>query len=308
MGGRGWGFPLPACLLFRCFRFLFFTQATTATAMRLALAALTAAQIQIAKKPEIGLSSRVFASAVPVQKVGRIIVSATGTTTFVAEAGVDWTAGMDLHVKVDSPIRAASAPTLTLNCTLEGPETGQTTVATFAVPAWVSDQSHTYQVGRGLDFIPQGAGNTNKKVLAITGASSANITQYAEFVVYGTPAEASFVEIGWKKSATGQYSTPVSIPIADGYNPSAALVLGRPEVPELTLNFSHIVASGGMVRYNGHTVAVLLKIIKDKSVEVSRILYTGYRPQTNPERGEGNDEVMESSTGPFEDCLQFDAL
>lgn len=277
--------------------------------MRLQLAALSATQILIAKKPEIGLSSRVFASAFPVQKVGRVVVSAAGVATYVPEAGVDWGAeGLDLHVKVDSPLRASAAPTLTLNCTLYDPLPDQTAIATFAQPSWVADQTHTYQVGAGFDFIPQGAGNSAKKVIAVTGAAATNVSQYCEFVIYGTPAASAFVEIGWKKSASGQYATPASIAIADGYNPSAALVLGRPEVPELTLNFSHIVASAGMVRYNGHTIGVLLKVIKDKSVHVSNILYCGYRPQTNPERGEGNDEVQESSTGPFEDCLQFDAL
>jgi hypothetical protein len=276
--------------------------------MRFALPVLSASEILLAKKPEIGLESRVFISVVPMQKIGRITVTSAGAATFIAEAGVTWGAGLDLHLKVDSPIRSGSAPTVTLNCTLEGPLETQTALATFANPAWVPDQSHSYQVGRGFDFIPQGAGNSAKLVTAVTGVSVTNISQYAEFIVYGSPAASNFVEMGWKKGASGQYATPASISFADGYNPAAAIKAGRPDVPELNISLSHIAASAGMVRYNGHTVAALLKVIKDKSVHVSNIIYTGYRPQANPERGEGNDEVVESSAGPFEDCMQFDAL
>jgi hypothetical protein len=276
--------------------------------MRFALPVLSASEILLAKKPEIGLESRVFVSVVPIQKIGRIVVTAAGAATWIPEAGVTWGSGLDLQLKVDSPVRSTSAPVVTLNVTLEGPLETQTALATFANPAWVPDQSNAYQVGKGLDFIPSGGGNSAKKVIAVTGVSVANITQYSEFIVYGSPAEASFVEMGWKKGASGQYATPASIAFADGYNPAAAIKLGRPELPELTINLSHIAASAGMVRYNGHSVAVLLKVIKDKSVHTSNLVYCGYRPQASPERGEGNDEVVESSAGPFEDCLQFDAL
>lgn len=277
--------------------------------MRFALAALSAAEILVAKKPEMGLDTRVFPSVVPVQKVGKIVVSG-GTNTWIPEAGVDWTAaGLDLCLKVDSPLRCTAAPVVTLECTLVGPLTEEDVATTFNIPSWVPDQSYSYQVGRGFDLVPTGVGNSAKRVLAVTGITSiTGITGYAEFIVYGSQASSDFKELGWSKSVSGPYSTPASIAFPDGYNPAAAIRAGRPEIPELTVSMTHIASSAGMTRYNGHEIAMLAKVIKDKSVHVGNILYVGYRPQASPERGEGNDEVVETSTGPYTDCIQFDAL
>jgi hypothetical protein len=40
-------------------------------------------------------------------------------------------------------------------------------------------------------------------------------------------------------------------------------------------------------------------------VHSETIVYTGYRPAFSPSRGDGNDEVMGTSTGPYEKFLTF---
>ena len=276
--------------------------------MRLSLPALNAAQILIANKPEMGVESQVFVSPVEVVRLGKIVVDAAGVAAWTPEPGASLGNGMDIHLKVGSGFTATAAPSITLTGTLAD-DTAGTAVAALVVPSWVPDQSKTFQEGFAVDFIPAGAGNSAKLVKAISSAAITNVPANTEFTVFGSPASSNFVELGWKRGAEGRYNTPNSVSFADGYNPSAAVKPGRPEVPELTLSFAHIAASYGLGHYNGRRVSVLLKVKKNKSsVHVSNILYTGYVPSASPNRGDGNDEVVETSTGPFEDCMQFDAV
>lgn len=277
--------------------------------MRFSLPVLSAAQAAIAKSIESGLESQVFCSVTPVVKLGRIVVPAGGSAVWYPEAGADYgAAGLDVFVRCDTGVSETAAPLVTLNCTLEGPLAAQTANAQFAVPSYAQDQGHVYPSGRGFDAIPQGAGNSAKKVTAITGATTTGLTQYAEFTVYGSGPEADFKPIGLKRGASGAYNAPLAVAYADGYNPSAIVKPGRPEIPELTLSFAHISSAGGMTRYNGHRVAILLKVIKNKAVHSSNVLYVGFLGAASPDRGDGNDEVVESCSGPYEDCIQFEAL
>ena len=276
--------------------------------MRFSLPVLSAAQVLVAQNPEIGVDSVVLASPVEVVKLGTIMLDALGVATWYPKAGASFGAGLDVHLRLESEILADAAPTVELNVTLVGVEPPTTALATLAVPSWVADQNHIYPVGHALDFVPQGTGNGSKLVTAITGVHAVtNAPASAEFSVWGSFAASNFIEIGYKRGTEGEYNVPASVAIADGYNPAAAIKKGRPDVPELNLEFAHISAMGGMTRYNGHRTSVWVKILKDKAVHSGNVVYVGCRLHSTPKRGGGNDEVVETAKGPYENVLLFDA-
>lgn len=276
--------------------------------MRFSLPVLTSAQILIAENPEIGVESNVFASAAEVIQLGTIKTDALGAITWTPKPGAAYGSGLDVHVAVENPINGSAAPVITLDATIVTVGTG-TLAATFAVPSWVANQGNIYPQGIAFDMIPQGSGNALRLVTAIAGVTSlANVPNNSELTVYGSPASSNFVEIGWKKTVDGAYNTPSSVSLANGYNPSAAIKKGRPDVAELSMEFHHVSSMDGMCRYNGMRVSVLNKVIADGSVTKEHILYIGHRPNATPKRGEGNDAVVESSSGPVVKCIRFVAL
>lgn len=277
--------------------------------MRLSIPALTAAQILIANKPEMGAESQVFVSPVEIFLAGKVVVDSAGAATFVAEPGASLGDGMDLHLKVQTMALCSAAPTVTLTVTLATDDSAGTAVASPVNPSWYPDQSKTFQEGFGTDFIPAGAGNTAKLIKTITAVAVTNVPANSEFLVYASPAAANFIEQGWKRGAEGAYNVPSTVSFPNGFNPSAAVKPGRGEERELTLSFAHIAAGYGLGRLNGKRCTVLIKVKKNRhSVHTENVVYTGYVPSSSPNRGDGNDEVVETSAGKFEDCMQFTAL
>lgn len=275
--------------------------------MRFLPATLTAAAVILAQKPEIGLESKVRASPLEVVKLGTINVDSAGVATYTAVSGIVIpTAGYDLHLRTDDTIGPLTAlPTVTLSVSLFG-AVASTVVATLGIPSWVQDQSKIWPLGQSTDFIPQGVGNDAKTVLSITALDdSENLPANSTWSVWGSPAAANFVSLGYCRNKEGPYTVPGNVRIADGYNPQAAIKRGRAEDSDLTLEFVHISSMDGISRLNDRRCAVLLDVTKDKTVLSERVVYAGYRPAAGPKRGDGNDEVIETSTGPFESFLLF---
>lgn len=273
--------------------------------MRFSLPALTGAAALINANPEIGVESIVNASALEAILIGKIVVDATGSPTWFPRSGVSLGTGMDIHLRCDDGLIADAAPVVTLNATLAD-DTEGTIQSTFSVPSSAVDQALIFPVNYSLDMIPQGVGNSAKLVKEVSDVDSiTNVPANTEFEVWASPAASNFVEIGFKRGAEGVYIVPATVPVANRYNPSAVIKKGRSEVPELSLEFAHISHMDGMARYNGHRTTVYLKVLKDKSVHSANIVYAGYRPQSTPKRGDGNEEVVESSKGAYERCLLF---
>lgn len=273
--------------------------------MRFSLPTLSAAAALIAQNPEIGLESNVFMSANEVVKLGTIKTDAAGAITWTPRPGASYGTGLDVHVSLKTAIVAASAPVITLTATIATVGAG-TVAGTLAIPAWAANQNQFYPEGYALDLIPQGTGNDAQLITAIAGVTSlANIPVNSELVVWGSPLASNFVEIGWKKTVDGSYATPGTVSIANKYNPSAAIKKGRHDVTELKMDFNHISSMDGVARYTGLRTTALVKIIKDDAVTTEHIVYIGYRPNASPTRGEGNNEVVESSSGPVEACIRF---
>lgn len=282
--------------------------------MRGTLPALTGAAAVLARKGEDALESTVYVSPLDFLFLGRVKVNAAGDASWHPEQGVTIpTTHVDIHLRCDDgQINLSALPSVTLDVTIDdgsGGSTAGTALAAFAVPGWRDDQGKTFPIGAAVDFIPQGAGNSAKAVKSITGLdSSANLPNNSEWSVFASPAETTFIELGMKRGASGPYQTPGQIPIADGYEASAMVKRGRSDVPELNLSFVHIHSWAGLTLYNGRQVTALVKVVRDKSVHVGWDVYTGYRPDGSPSRGDGNEEVVAASSGPYQKHLLFTAM
>lgn len=276
--------------------------------MRFSLPAVAAALIPIAQAPEIALESLVRISPIDLTLLGQVRVDAGGVATWHAAPGVTIPAGgYDLHLRADESLGGESGlPSVTLDVTLDGVVGASTAVAALAIPSYVADQSNTFPIGQAADFVGQGVGNSLRLVTAIDDINtSANLPANSVFSVLGSLPAENFVQLGYKRSVNGPYSTPAYVPIADRYNPSAAVKKGRSEQSSLELAMVNISSMGGLTRYNGQQVAVVVDIIKDNVVTTERIVYTGYGVAATVPRGDGNDEVVETSTGPFKSYLNF---
>lgn len=271
---------------------------------RFSLPTLNAAQRLLAQEPEIGVESNVFVSPTGLIKLGTVRTDAVGAISWTPHPGAAFGSGLDLHVSFATPILGVAAPVITLDGTVVTSGAG-TIVATGVIPAYVANQSHTYPEGYAMDMIPQGVGNSARLVTAIAGVTSlANVPANSELVIWGSGVS-DFVEIGWKKSVDGAYSVSSTVSLANKYNPSAVTKKGVGEVNNLTMEFSHIHAMEGITRYDQLKVNVLVKVLKNGTVQDQNILYIGHRVSATPKRGEGNDGVVESSTGPVEAVLKF---
>jgi hypothetical protein len=277
--------------------------------MRCQPATLSSAQAVIAKKPEIGLESLLFLGAVDFTLLGRVLVNGAGVASWVPNTGITIpAAGWDLHLRADNAAAGlVGDPSVTLDVTLFGAVV-TTAIATIGVPSWVDDQSNTYGIGWASDFVGQGVGNSLLTALSIEGLdTSSNLPANTSWSVWGSPAASNWTEIGYVRNKEGPYTVPVSVNIADGFNPQAAVKRGRSEISELTLEAVHISAAGGITRYNGQRCSPIVEVRKDRTVTTERIVYTGYLPAAMVGRGDGNDEVLERSTATFENYLLFQA-
>jgi hypothetical protein len=277
--------------------------------MRLLPATLTAAQAVLAQKPEIGAESIFHAFPVEFIFMGKIVTDSTGTPTWRPRAGAAIPAAglWDLHLRTDDGLtNLAGNPSVTLDVTIGDSVGAGTAVATLGIPSWVTDQSKNWSVGSATDFIPQGSGNAAKDIEAILGVdSAANLPPNAEFSVWASSDATNAIELGYCKSINGPYQVPASVSIADRYESAAAVKKGRSEEAELSLEFNYISSMEGIARYNGRSITAFIKVIKDKSAHSENVIYTAYRPEFSPNRGDGNDEVMGTSAGPYEKFLTF---
>lgn len=263
----------------------------------------------LARQPEDALESTVFVSPLDFLLVGKVKVNGAGVATWHATPGVSLTSDYtDLHLRCDDGIiNAATLPSVTLDVTTGNG--ADTAVASFAVPGWRDDQNKTFPIGACFDFVPQAVGDSAEPILTIVGLdSTAGLPANSEWSVWASPAESTFVEIGFKRGASAPYQVPGQIEIPDKYEQAAAVKRGRSESPELSLEMVHVHSFSGLALYNGQNVTVLVKVVRDRTVHVGWDIYQGYRPEASPSRGDGNEEVAQSSSGPYQKHLLFTAL
>lgn len=278
--------------------------------MRMSLPAVPAALVPKAQAPEINLESSVRISPVELTKLGEIRVNAAGVAAWVPSPGVVIPAGgLDLHLQAETSLEnLVGNPSVTLTTTLTPGAVAATSIATLTIPSYAADQSKNWAQGQSTDFVGVGGGNALLLVTAIAGISaSTNLPANSIFSVWGSPLESNFVFYGFKRNVDGPAQTPKFVGIPDGYKSSAATKKGRAGDASLELAMVHISDMSGLSRYNGRKVSVIVDIVKDGVVQTGRKVYTGYGVSAAVPRGDGDGEVVETSTGPFDNLLSFDA-
>ena len=114
-----------------------------------------------------------------------------------------------------------------------------------------------------------------------------------------------FAPVGCTRNKSFDLPIPSSVSIPCGYEASRFVKKGRSEESELELEFVHFSSWSGVERLNGGRCSLLLDVVKDDSIPWERVVLTGHRPNASPNRGDGDDEVLATSSGPYESVLLF---
>ncbi len=268
---------------------------------------MTAAQVPVARKPEIGVESEVYFAPESCQLLGQVRATGAATGEYTSAGGIGIpTAGRELCLRVLSPecLGTGGAMAITFSCTLDD-DTTAACVATFDIPTWSGAGSlNRFPIGISSDLKPTGVGNADKKIKTILSLTSmANQTVGNTFQVYSTPLLADFVFIECTTSKGGKYNLPSIVEIACGYNPAAYTKLGVGESNPLAIEFKTRGALEQLNRFNGSQGTIRMDIVKDGVVTSQRDLFSGYFVRTMADRGAGNDEVLATSEGPYDQFL-----
>jgi len=267
---------------------------------------IPADDLPLANSPEIGGESKVklsYQSEITI--VGQLTQTAPGSGTWAAAVpAFDYgAAGVDLALVAETGIKSTVNVVVNLNVTFDDDAPG-TARATFAVPSFAKDQSTNLPIGLAVDLIGQGAGNSDKKIKAVTGIAS--ITGGAKgnkFSLVNLPSD--WFDLGCARSKNEQLPVPKSLPIACGLNASAFNKAGRSDPGQLELNALNFTYGDGLSRLNGHKGCVLVQVYKDGRALTEQTIYGGYRPTPATDRGDGDDEVTNKATGNFESFAKF---
>jgi hypothetical protein len=269
--------------------------------------AMTAAQVPVARKPEIGVESEVYFAPESCQLLGQVRATGAATGEYTSAGGLGIpTTGRDLVLRILSPdcLGNGGAMAVTFDVTLDD-DAVDTAVATFDIPTWSGAGSlNRFPIGICADLKPATPANAAKKIKTIVGLDSmANQTVGNTFQLYTTPNQADFVFIECTTSKGGKYNLPSIVEIACGYNPAAYTKLGVGESNPLSIEFKTRGALEQLNRFNGAQGTIRMDIVKDGVVTSQRDLFSGYFVRTMADRGAGNDEVLATSEGPYDQFL-----
>lgn len=266
---------------------------------------LATSTIDIARKPEIGLESEVYFAPENCSLLGTLRTTAAAVGAYVSAGGGQIpTGGRKIHARISSPkaLGVVGAMTITLNVTDED-NAADTAVATFHLPSWSGAGSlNQFPIGITSDFVL--VTSPAKKVKTIVGlASVTNMTAGNQFQIYTTPDDASFVFIEGITSKGGKFNQQSIVEIPDVYNPAAWTKLGRGESNPVAIGFKDRGALEQLNRFNGSQGTLRIDVVKEGSILAQRQLYSGYYVRAMTERGDGDDVVMATSEGPYEQFL-----
>lgn len=275
--------------------------------MKLNLPTLTAEQQAIALTPEIGAeSSKVMFTTEPCHQLGVIEVTGSNTDSFVfSSEAVDLGGGADIHLRVQNPLAGGTGGAVSVQVNVVyGDDSTGTATATLDIPAWSKIKQNVFAAGHATDFIPDAPGDVDKKIKSVQSVAAVNNTQAGNrFAIFSTPAADKFTSIGCAKAKDGAFNSPTTLHIQCGYDATAFTKKGVSQPSNLTLSYNYVTAMDSLVRVNGHYVTVLVKTVKDDMVPFEQRIYTRHLVSVKDSRGEGNDEVVATSEGAFEDLL-----
>jgi hypothetical protein len=265
---------------------------------------ITAAQVDAARKPEVGVESGVWFAPESCILLGTVEASAAavGTYTSAGGAGIP-TGGRDVVVRCASQGLSGvpgSAMTVKFNVVYDDDAPG-TATATFHIPTYTPTNVNKFPLGIVADLVPDNGPDAAKKIKTVTSLNAvANQVPGNQFQIWTTPNDADFVFIDCTTSKAGQFKLPSVISIPCGYDGAAYTKFGRSEPKPLNIGFRDRGPLEQLNRFNGHTGTIRIDVKKDGYILMNRILYSGFRVAANGDRSDG-DEVLESKAeGTYE--------
>lgn len=269
--------------------------------------AVTTAQVDTARKPEIGLESKVFFAPENCVLRGTLDCSAAAVGVYTSAGGADIpVAGRDVIVRVNSPkcMGVVGAMAVTFNVTLEG-SIVDTATATFDLPTWSgAGILNLFPIGICADLVPTTPANLTKKVMIVgTLVSVANMTVGNQFQLYTTPLTPDFIEIEAVTTKGGAFNLPEPVPIASGRNPAMWMKLGRGTIEKLSIGFADRGYLEQLNRFNGSQGTIRIDAVKDGYVTAQRLIYSGWFVRCSTDRGDGDAVADAKAEGSYEQFM-----
>ena len=265
--------------------------------------ALSAADQELAKEPEVGAELNVSWSASPFGIITNVEQSGTAAGALVAQPSAYDVpaAGMDMQVVCLNAVVSTAPIVLTLNVVDED-DSSTTAVATLAKPDWLGDSSADLPQGTAFDLTP--ATGASKKIKSVT--SVASITYGAtgnKFAIVGLPT--SWNGVGCVQSVDPSLAIPGSKALRCGFNPSRFVKAVPGEVSSLTITALYTVVLQGLAALNGLKVCIRVDKKRADRVTVETMVIGGYRPVAKSPGGDGDAETVTTAEGPFENAAIF---
>lgn len=267
---------------------------------------LTAAQLLIARSPNIALNAIIWASGALPVKYGRVYTDKDGAPTWEPDTSVT-PGGVDLVALVTK----SGADLVDLDdCTLAFDCNGTTVVVTadFAAPANNEQRNAGAQrltVNRAEDMNDVGS-TAITAIDGINAGGTQNLPGNCEIEVWSLPNAAQYFAITCQKGLEFQPPGPAPIPIPCGRNPQEYVVPGRPDIKEVTFRENDFDYGRGLSALNGGAAVVRVDNEKNAAVITARYVFLDFYPQGGPSYPqEGNEEVFQESTGSFSRMFAF---
>jgi hypothetical protein len=279
--------------------------------MKLNLSTLTADDLLVANTPEVGAESVVKITDREFQRLFLVRNTNDSGSDIAAIDGVTFplvlSENRDLHLRADACLKYDADIVVELTCVMSD-DTSVQAFATLNVPDWADDTINSIPIGSAVDFVDASGDplalevKSITDVAAITGGRSGLQNGLS---IWSSPSASQWDTQGCTRNKNFDLVIPSSISIACRYNASAFVKKGRSEEPTLELEYVYFSAWEGIGRLNGGRSSILVEVVKDDSVPWERIVFTGHRPNGSPTRGDGDDEVVATSSGPYENFLVF---
>jgi len=260
------------------------------------------AEQEIGFKPEIGLETKIYFAPEVASLLGAFRATAAADGAYTSAGGPQIpTDGREVVAVVSSPQGAVgtAAMSLTFNVTLDD-DTSDTATADFAIPTYSQFTGNVWGFGVARDLVPDTPANAGKKIKAIGSFDScAGLAAGIQFALYSVPNLADFTFIGNTTSKELPSDIPIQVAIPEDRDPAAYVKTGRGEIGEVSIGFRYKGLSEQLTRFNGIPGTLRADIDKEGVVVWERHLFTGFRPQVNASRPDGNGEVEATASGIY---------
>lgn len=265
-------------------------------------AAVTGADVQLAKEPAFGGEYAVYITAKQATLLGTILFSAANAATFTAVNGVSLSAPADLAINALTPILSSSNLVVQI--------TGQNTVptamvgtVTFAPPSWADNQTPNFGRGFAFDVVPATNGQQYNSLTGLVGVTGgrANI----KLGVYQLPEQADYVLLGCTTDI--DFNTKSRLPkgVDCRMEADAFVKAGKSQPGELKIDSKLFNLGDGMPRFDGLKTTVMLVGVKDGQLTGERLVFCGWHGTIKPRLPDGDGEAMVPTEGKFEDHAFF---